>query len=740
MRTERVGYDEENVDSEAKVQYNRGRSGNNRKKSRVVKYIPYDKIGTPNISYIRSELSKIFDGVEDGIADGIAIERGSTVYIVDAGKGSEGISFGVRGIRVFTDSRLREECIRRINDDAVSKGYISDGLSSRFKYRYDSGRSSHIGSESGEELSADKRKSSDNQRGISEDNGNKGVRLNSKIQHSYAGKKSVAADMSLLERAEQMEADGAESEAIRRETGWFKSFDGQWRFEIDDSKMRYLNPTLDAEGFTTLGELIENEALFEAYPQLRDLKVEVKADTKYNYYSPRLKKIVLMERVFENGDFAKIVEKTQSGRATLIHEIQHAIQHIEGFARGSSPSEWRGVIRERRKKVGSGIKEHTDRTVAWLAEKYGEEIGQDTERYIELVLLDWKNKLKKSELEELDYLEVGLEMKLGEDFERIENSLIAEAKWIRSVKSIKGEAELSYYNTAGEIEAYDVGDRVDLDAEVRRAVRPDIDRNPDDVKFADPTSWRKMHGEDVEKNEETRYLSAKTNDDILSLVDKVSNGNFDPHEKVYLGDVHSSLISTIKKLTGIDTSGFKIFIEARQIDHILKQHGKNGKSDKTMSDHSNIAKIEYALNEYDDISRGKTTNAYKNFVDGKTQGAQTILYEKYIGEKSLYVVQAVPDTKSKTLYIVSAFIGKKGYKKEASQFANEKNLGATSEIGTANTSNNSISQFLKKINTFKQKNKIQYSRKSSDNSGGNAVSGAELMRRLDIGSDLSLRP
>lgn len=197
-------------------------------------------------------------------------------------------------------------------------------------------------------------------------------------------------------------------------------------------------------------------------------------------------------------------------------------------------------------------------------------------------------------------------------------------------------------------------------------------------------------------NGEHQYTSAKTNEDIISLVEKVESGTYDPKEKVSLGDVSPEISKEIKKITGIDTTGFKVAIEARQIDHILKDHGKNGKTDKTMSNYSDIAKIEYTLNNYDEISKGKYTQAYKNIVDGKTKGAQTVLYEKSIGEKSYYVVQAVPDTKAKTLFIVSAFIGPKNIKKEASQFANEINLGVTSEIGTVNTSNNSISQSAEK--------------------------------------------
>ncbi len=548
--------DEENVDSGAAVQYNRNRDKQTHKKRSY--YNQYNEL-VMRWAYSSSTKpgdKKMFYNGDNNTWNMLVAEDTEDKY---------GLLMSVE------DTEQNQPIINELwseleNENNGSEQGTGESVSENFeKYWSVSGNSrsdsydvegQETDGRSGEVYRAESRNDGVGDSGQGSPN-NGTVKKSSKIQHSYAGKKPVAADTSLFERAEAMEADGAESEAIRRETGWFKSFDGQWRYEIDDSKMRYLNPTLDAEGFTTLGELIEHEALFEAYPQLRDLKVEVKADTKYNYYSPRLKKIVLMERVFENGDFAKIVEKTQSGRATLIHEIQHAIQHIEGFARGSSPSEWRGVIRERRKKVGSGIKEHTDRTIAWLAEKYGEEIGQDTERYIELVLLDWKNKLKKSELEELDYLEVGLEMMLGEDFERIENALIAEAKWIRSIKAIAGDAELDYYNTAGEIEAYDVGDRVDLDAESRRAVRPDIDRNPDDVKFADPNSWRKMHGESGKQNK--GYDFSKP---FYKQVDDYINGVFPQGDSLVLG-------ATPEHFRKIGFNALPMTINQKHVDYAL---------------------------------------------------------------------------------------------------------------------------------------------------------------------------
>lgn len=189
-----------------------------------------------------------------------------------------------------------------------------------------------------------------------------------------------------------------------------------------------------------------------------------------------------------------------------------------------------------------------------------------------------------------------------------------------------------------------------------------------------------------------RYQSADANTDILSMVEKVGNGNFKANEKVDLGTVSDATATEIQSITGINVKGFKVAIEARQIEHILKDHGKNGTTDRSMANPSDIAKIEFALNDYDDIRPAGKTQAYSHMVNGKNRTANTVLYEKAIGEKAYYVVQAVPNTKAKTLYIVTAFIGKKGYKKEASQLINAKSPDATSEIGSVDTSNKIISQ------------------------------------------------
>ena len=129
---------------------------------------------------IREQLTKLYDGVNDGIANGVAIENGDTIYIIDSGKDNGKLSFGVRKRRIIKEPQLRAETVRRTNNDAVSKGYISDGLSSRLGDGYDNNRRRDLRRELGEELSSDTRKPENHQEGISNE-----VKYSRRITEGY---------------------------------------------------------------------------------------------------------------------------------------------------------------------------------------------------------------------------------------------------------------------------------------------------------------------------------------------------------------------------------------------------------------------------------------------------------------------------------------------------------------------------------------------------------------------------
>ena len=89
--------------------------------------------------------------------------------------------------------------------------------------------------------------------------------------NSFAGEKAITANVGKLDQAKAMLENGADEVEIWQKTGWFKDKDGAWKFEIGDSKAR-LNPNFKSGG--KLGELLEHEELFKAYPELKDISVK----------------------------------------------------------------------------------------------------------------------------------------------------------------------------------------------------------------------------------------------------------------------------------------------------------------------------------------------------------------------------------------------------------------------------------------------------------------------------------
>lgn len=171
---------------------------------------------------------------------------------------------------------------------------------------------------------------------------------------SYAGPNAKTADQSLLQQAKARVDAGEDAEVVRKETGWFKNqYDQKWRFEIDDRGF-YFNPTpaldeaqdngvSDSEilkaGFTTkLGRVVRHKSLFDAYPELNDISVELapKSLGEGTYYDLEEKTIRLEVNITQDQYAAFSVDFDPD---SLIHEIQHVVQRIEGFATGGSPRE-----------------------------------------------------------------------------------------------------------------------------------------------------------------------------------------------------------------------------------------------------------------------------------------------------------------------------------------------------------------------------------------------------------------
>ncbi len=341
-------------------------------------------------------------------------------------------------------------------------------------------------------------------------------------KYSIAGENAKTADTIALDDAKVRLENGEDSETVRQETGWFKGYDGKWRFEIDDSQAEF-RPDGDVrlmqdESYRRLQELTEKWAdddlteaeseemdwldeqfsdrvweekyrlddyldhpkLYEAYPMLRftslvfdDLPLGEKG-----FYNPKSNTIVLSRDLFGKQ------------KNTLLHEIQHIIQKYEGFAKGSNPQYWKNKISEA-KHTYETAKQAFEKKADGLIDvlyRYGfyDNYGEDFD-----ILSDSGVDTAQSYLEEIGAPRGAIDMaEQLKDYEAERNNTFD--TWQKLEKRSAGEL---YKATAGEIEARDVANRLDYTSEERKNTRPDIDRT--DVVFAD--------GESVS------YLSAESN-------------------------------------------------------------------------------------------------------------------------------------------------------------------------------------------------------------------------------------
>ena len=145
------------------------------------------------------------------------------------------------------------------------------------------------------------------------------------------------ANRELLNEAQAMAAEGKMQREIYEKTGWRRGADGKWRFEIPDNLDKIdIKKLQSTKQFFTLGEIYDNEKLYEAYPFLREVTIQKeKLDGNRLGYS--------------EGDYLIVIDNDVDEwftPGTIIHELQHIIQNYEGFASGGNTRQVRTLVNE----------------------------------------------------------------------------------------------------------------------------------------------------------------------------------------------------------------------------------------------------------------------------------------------------------------------------------------------------------------------------------------------------------
>lgn len=152
----------------------------------------------------------------------------------------------------------------------------------------------------------------------------------------FAGVKAKTANHVMLEAAKKLEKAGADADGIWKATGWGRGKDGKWRFEIDDSASQFMPGAADAMdawvpkggglyGPATLRakDVYSHPELYAAYPELGNINMTYPPP---GYLGSSW------------GGKIGIDPRHYNANSTMLHELQHEVQGIERFARGSNTS------------------------------------------------------------------------------------------------------------------------------------------------------------------------------------------------------------------------------------------------------------------------------------------------------------------------------------------------------------------------------------------------------------------
>jgi hypothetical protein len=332
----------------------------------------------------------------------------------------------------------------------------------------------------------------------------------------------VSVRLDNLSVARDMEAEKKDAKTIKMATGWERGADGKWRYEIADMKefdrngnllyrkhhpdyARYIelqdkelkNLFEDGEELTdkereeyealskkyesdkfggekldnihTLEAYVDAPELFKAYPELRNVRMtfmDTGGDEIASYHHISSVFGVDKDNVGEivvNTGKVSVNTRTNEVKSAVLHEMQHAIQDMEGFAMGGNTERMKSDFLEAKAEWAARAYAHElEETAKALGEDY-DQLGVERALIKEYEDMDMSDELpdKDTRIKGFNYFARGY----------ADRSLDDAIKRFRLNESTRGDFNpyIEYSRLAGEVEARNVQKRMDMSAEERRA-------------------------------------------------------------------------------------------------------------------------------------------------------------------------------------------------------------------------------------------------------------------------------
>jgi hypothetical protein len=154
----------------------------------------------------------------------------------------------------------------------------------------------------------------------------------------FIGPNSATFNKLMATKALELEKAGKTAEEIWDKTATFRGPDKQWRQEISDKGSKITEDVYNQISANKLfkgpmSQGLQHEELYKAYPQSAGIPTTMFADV-----APSGNMLPGRSGTFQTPQITAGGPSSMDQRSVALHELQHAIQQREGFARGGSPS------------------------------------------------------------------------------------------------------------------------------------------------------------------------------------------------------------------------------------------------------------------------------------------------------------------------------------------------------------------------------------------------------------------
>lgn len=202
-----------------------------------------------------------------------------------------------------------------------------------------------------------------------------------------------------------------------------------------------------------LDDYVKDEELFKAYPELKQTKIDF-VDLPNERYSAKYNE--KENRITVNQ------AKSIDDKSAIAHEVQHAIQHIEGFAQGGNGTEIQQAINQIENKISDILKsDEYKKAINDFGKEYEQKIDKEVENNYSDLEPERKQAIRMAMRDDalIEY------KKKSPVLQRLSN-LESELNVLRYNPSYK--SSYVYNNLSGEVEARNVEARINMPLEERR--------------------------------------------------------------------------------------------------------------------------------------------------------------------------------------------------------------------------------------------------------------------------------